>query len=126
MKAAIEERIKPVGKVLLAGAAELQAAAAAAVSTPTPVATVLVRPAGLQRRVHRLSRAARVGALRRSATTRLPGPRIAKGLDTLHIRTRSRASRARRASCHRRAAARISRTRRSCPRSTTMTSQAKP
>ena len=36
---AIDDRIKPVGRVLLMGDAELAAAAAAAVSAPTPVAT---------------------------------------------------------------------------------------
>ena len=35
---AIEERIKPVGRVLLMGDAELAAAAAAAVQAPTPIA----------------------------------------------------------------------------------------
>ena len=40
VQAAIDERIKPVGRVLLMGDAEL-AAAAAAVAAPTPVATVL-------------------------------------------------------------------------------------
>ena len=41
---AINERIKPVGRVLLMGDAELAAAAAAAVATPTPVATVMTGP----------------------------------------------------------------------------------
>ena len=41
---AIDERIKPVGRVLLMGDAELAAAAAAAVATPTPVATVMTGP----------------------------------------------------------------------------------
>ena len=41
---AIDERIEPVGRVLLMGDAELAAAAAAAVAAPTPVATVMTGP----------------------------------------------------------------------------------
>jgi cytochrome c5 len=41
---AIEDRIKPVGRVLMMGDAELAAAAAAAVAAPTPVATVMTGP----------------------------------------------------------------------------------
>jgi len=43
VQAAIEERLRPVGRVLMMGDAEL-AAAAAAVATPTPVATVMTGP----------------------------------------------------------------------------------
>jgi cytochrome c5 len=43
VQAAIEERIKPIGRVVLMGDAEAEAAAAAAV-TPTPVETVMSGP----------------------------------------------------------------------------------
>src|SRR4029450_10676257 len=46
VREAIEERIKPVGRVLLMGDAELAAAAAAAGATPTPGGAPLARPQG--------------------------------------------------------------------------------
>ena len=44
VQAEINDRIRPVGRVLLLGDAELAAAAAAAVKVPTPVATVMTGP----------------------------------------------------------------------------------
>ena len=84
VKAAIEERIRPVGKVLLAGAAELQAAAAA-VSTPTPVATVLSGPQVYNAACIVCHAPPGVGGAPPLGDKDAWGPRIAKGLDTLHM-----------------------------------------
>jgi len=84
LQAAIEERIKPVGRVLLMGDAELAAAAAAAVAAPKPVATVMTGP--------QVYNAACIVCHQRGATTGAPtvgdlaawAPRIAQGKDTLY------------------------------------------
>ena len=85
VKAAIEERIRPVGKVLLAGAAELQAAAAAAVTTPTPVATPLTGPQVYNAACIVCHAPPGVGGAPPLGDKDAWGPRIAKGLDTLHM-----------------------------------------
>jgi len=82
--AAIDDRIKPVGRVLLMGDAEL-AAAAAAVTAPTPVTTVMTGPQVYNAACivcHQppgLSGAPPVG----DATAW--GPRIAQGIETLYM-----------------------------------------
>ena len=84
LQAAIEERIKPVGRVLLMGDAELAAAAAAAVAAPKPVATVMTGP--------QVYNAACIVCHQPGATTGAPtvgdlaawAPRIAQGKDTLY------------------------------------------
>jgi cytochrome c5 len=84
LQAAIEERIKPVGRVLLMGDAELAAAAAAAVAAPKPVATVMTGP--------QVYNAACIVCHQPGSTTGAPtvgdaaawAPRIAQGKDTLY------------------------------------------
>jgi cytochrome c5 len=84
VQAAIEERLKPVGRVLLMGDAEL-AAAAAAVATPTPVATVMTGP--------QVYNAACIVCHQPPGTGGAPpvgdiaawAPRIAQGNDTLYM-----------------------------------------
>jgi cytochrome c5 len=84
VQAAIDERIKPVGRVLLMGDAELAAAAAAAVATPTPVATVMTGPQVYNAACivcHQppgLSGAPPIGDVAAWA------PRLAQGMDTLY------------------------------------------
>lgn len=85
VQAAIEERIKPVGRVLLMGDAELAAAAAAAVAAPQPVATVMTGP--------QVYNAACIVCHQPGATTGAPtlgdaaawAPRIAQGKETLYM-----------------------------------------
>ena len=84
LQAAIEERIKPVGRVLLLGDAERAAAAAAAVAAPKPVATVMTGP--------QVYNAACIVCHQPGSTTGAPtvgdaaawAPRIAQGKDTLY------------------------------------------
>jgi cytochrome c5 len=86
VQAAISARIKPVGTVLLLGDAELAAAAAAAVTAPTPVATVLSGP-----QVYNAAcivchqPPAGVGGAPPMGDVAAWTPRIAQGLDTLHM-----------------------------------------
>jgi cytochrome c5 len=85
VQAAIDDRIKPVGRVLLMGDAELAAAAAAAVAAPKPVATVMTGP--------QVYNAACIVCHQPGATTGAPtigdaaawAPRIAQGKDTLYM-----------------------------------------
>ncbi len=85
VQAAIDERIKPVGRVLLMGDAELAAAAAAAVAVPTPVATVMTGP--------QVYNAACIVCHQPGVATGAPtigdmaawAPRIAQGMDTLYM-----------------------------------------
>lgn len=84
VQAAISERIKPVGRVLLAGDEEL-AAAAAAVAAPTPVETVMTGP--------QVYNAACIVCHQPPGTGGAPpvgdmaawAPRIAQGKDTLYM-----------------------------------------
>ena len=84
VQAAIDERLKPVGRVLMMGDAELAAATAAAVATPTPVATVMTGP--------QVYNAACIVCHQPGVTTGAPtigdvaawAPRIAQGMDTLY------------------------------------------
>ncbi|MEO8464035.1 MAG: c-type cytochrome [Gammaproteobacteria bacterium] len=83
--AAIDARIKPVGHVLLAGDAELAAAAAAAVAAPKPEAAPLT---GVQ-----VYNAACIACHAPPGVNGAPpmgdaaawAPRIAQGVDTLHM-----------------------------------------
>jgi cytochrome c5 len=85
VQAAIDERIKPVGRVLLMGDAELAAAAAAAVAAPTPVATAMTGP--------QVYNAACIVCHQPPGTGGAPpigdmaawAPRIAQGMDTLYM-----------------------------------------
>jgi cytochrome c5 len=83
VQAAIEERIKPVGHVLLMGDAEL-AAAAAAVATPTPVATVLTGPQVYNAACIVCHEPPGVGGAPPKGDVAAWAPRIAQGVDTLH------------------------------------------
>ncbi len=85
VQSAIEERIRPVGRVLLLGDDELAAAAAAAVAAPTPVATVMTGP--------QVYNAACIVCHQPPGTGGAPpvgdvgawAPRIAQGMDTLYM-----------------------------------------
>ena len=85
VQAAIDERIKPVGRVLMMGDAELAALAAAAVTVPTPVATVMTGP--------QVYNAACIVCHQPGVATGAPtigdvaawAPRIAQGMDTLYM-----------------------------------------
>jgi cytochrome c5 len=83
-QAAIDERIKPVGSVLLLGDAELAAAAAAAVTAPTPVATVLSGPQVYNAACIVCHQPPGVGGAPPLGDVAAWAPRIAQGMDTLH------------------------------------------
>jgi cytochrome c5 len=85
VQAAISERIKPVATVLLLGDAELAAAAAAAVTAPTPVATVLSGPQVYNAACIVCHQPPGVGGAPPVGDAAAWGPRIAQGLDTLHM-----------------------------------------
>ena len=85
MQAAISERIKPVATVLLLGDAELAAAAAAAVTAPTPVATVLSGPQVYNAACIVCHQPPGVGGAPPVGDVAAWTPRIAQGLDTLHM-----------------------------------------
>lgn len=84
VQAAIDERIKPVGKVLLLGDEELAAAAAAAVTAPTPVATVLSGPQVYNAACIVCHQPPGVGGAPPVGDVAAWAPRIAQGMDTLH------------------------------------------
>ena len=121
VQAAIDERIKPVGRVLLMGDAELAAAAAAA-ATPTPVATVMTGPQVYNAACIVCHQPPGTGGAPPVGDAAAWAPRIEQGTDTLYMHA-LRASRARRASCRPKAGASISRTTRSKPRSTISSSR---
>jgi cytochrome c5 len=85
VQAAVAARIKPVGHVLLAGDAELAAAAAAAVAAPKPEAAPLTGP--------QVYNAACIACHAPPGLNGAPplgdaaawAPRIAQGIDTLHM-----------------------------------------
>jgi cytochrome c5 len=83
VQAAIEERLKPVGRVLLMGDSELQAAAAA-VTAPTPVATVLSGPQVYNAACIVCHAPPGVGGAPPIGDAAAWAPRIAQGLDILH------------------------------------------
>jgi cytochrome c5 len=84
VQAAIDERIKPVGRVLLMGDAELAAAAAAAVTTPTPVHTVMTGPQVYNAACIVCHQPPGVGGAPPVGDAAAWAPRIAKGMDTLY------------------------------------------
>lgn len=85
VQAAIDARLEPVGRVLIAGDEELAAAAAAAVAAPTPVETVMTGP--------QVYNAACIVCHQPPGTGGAPpvgdlaawAPRIAQGTDTLYM-----------------------------------------
>jgi cytochrome c5 len=83
VQAAIEERLRPVGRVLLLGDAEL-AAAAAAVTAPTPIATVLSGPQVYNAACIVCHTPPGIGGAPPAGDAAAWAPRIAQGLDTLH------------------------------------------
>jgi len=85
VQAAIDERIKPVGHVMLLGDAELAAAAAAAVSTPTPVAAKLTGPQVYNAACIVCHQPPGINGAPPMGDAAAWAPRIAKGLDTLHM-----------------------------------------
>jgi cytochrome c5 len=84
VQAAIDERIRPVAKVLLLGDEELAAAAAAAVTAPTPVATVLSGPQVYNAACIVCHQPPGVGGAPPVGDVAAWAPRIAQGMDTLH------------------------------------------
>ncbi len=84
VQAAIDERIMPVGHVMLMGDADLAAAAAAAVTAPTPVATVLSGPQVYNAACIVCHQPPGVGGAPPLGDVAAWAPRIAQGIDTLH------------------------------------------
>ena len=85
MQEAIDERIKPVGRVLLMGDAELAAAAAAAVATPTPVATVMTGPQVYNAACIVCHQPPGTGGAPPVGDVAAWAPRIEQGTDTLYM-----------------------------------------
>ena len=85
VQAAINERIKPVGRVLLLGDAELAAAAAAAVAVPTPVATVMTGPQVYNAACIVCHQPPGVGGAPPVGDVTAWAPRVAQGMDTLYM-----------------------------------------
>ena len=85
VQAAIEERIHPVGHVLLMGDSELALAAAAAVAAPTPVATVLSGPQVYNAACILCHAPPGVAGAPPLGDVAAWTPRIAQGSDTLHL-----------------------------------------
>ena len=84
VQAAIEERIKPVGRVLLMGDAELEAAAAA-VATPMPVATAMTGPQVYNAACIVCHQPPGTGGAPPIGDVAAWAPRIAQGMDTLYM-----------------------------------------
>ena len=82
---AIDERIKPVGRVLMMGDAELAAAAAAAVRVPTPVATPLTGPQVYNAACIVCHQPPGTGGAPPVGDVAAWAPRIAQGIDTLYM-----------------------------------------
>jgi cytochrome c5 len=80
---AINDRIKPVGQVLMLGAAEL-AAAQAAMSTPTPVAAAMSGPQVYNAACIVCHAPPGVGGAPPLGSTSDWAPRIAQGIEVLH------------------------------------------
>jgi cytochrome c5 len=82
---AIEDRIKPVGRVLLMGDAELAAAAAAAVTAPTSVAAPMTGPQVYNAACIVCHQPPGTGGAPPVGDVAAWAPRIAQGMDTLHM-----------------------------------------
>jgi cytochrome c5 len=85
VQAEINERIRPVGRVLLMGDAELAAAAAAAVAAPTPVATVMTGPQVYNAACIVCHQPPGTGGAPPIGDVAAWAPRIAQGMDTLYM-----------------------------------------
>jgi cytochrome c5 len=85
VQAAIDERIKPIGRVLLMGDAELAAAAAAAVTAPTPVATVMTGAQVYNAACIVCHQPPGVGGAPPVGDAAAWAPRIAQGKETLYM-----------------------------------------
>jgi cytochrome c5 len=85
VQAAIDDRIKPVGRVLLMGDAELAAAAAAAVAAPTPVATVMTGPQVYNAACIVCHQPPGTGGAPPVGDVAAWAPRIGQGTDTLYM-----------------------------------------
>ena len=85
VQAEINERIRPVGRVLLLGDAELAAAAAAAVVAPTPVATVMTGPQVYNASCIICHQPPGIGGAPAVGNVEAWRPRIAQGMDTLYM-----------------------------------------
>ena len=84
VQAAINERIAPIGHVVLMGSAELKAAAAAIVA-PTPVATKMTGPQVFNAVCIACHGPPGVGGAPVVGDAEAWAPRIAEGMDTLHM-----------------------------------------
>ena len=84
VQAAINERIAPIGHVVLMGSAELKAAAAAIVA-PTPVATKMTGPQVVNAVCIACHGPPGVGGAPVVGDAEAWAPRIAEGMDTLHM-----------------------------------------
>jgi cytochrome c5 len=85
VQAAIEERIKPVGRVALLGDEELAAAAAAIAAAPEPVDTVMSGPQVYNAACIVCHAPPGVGGAPPLGDAANWGPRIAQGIETLHM-----------------------------------------
>jgi cytochrome c5 len=85
VQAAIDERIRPVGRVLLMGDADLAAAAAAAVAAPKPVATVMTGPQVYNAACIVCHQPPGTGGAPPIGDVAVWQPRIAQGMDTLYM-----------------------------------------
>jgi cytochrome c5 len=85
VQAAISARLKPVGRVLLLGDEKLAAAAAAAVSAPTPVATVMTGPQVYNAACIVCHQPPGTGGAPPVGDAAAWAPRIAQGVDTLYL-----------------------------------------
>ena len=82
---AIDDRIEPVGRVLLLGDAELAAAAAAAVAAPRPVATPMTGPQVYNAACIVCHQPPGTGGAPPIGDVAAWQPRIAQGMDTLYM-----------------------------------------
>lgn len=85
VRAAIEDRIRPVGHVVLMNSAELKAEAAAAIVAPTPVPTKMTGPQVFNAVCIACHGPPGVGGAPVVGDAEMWGPRIAEGIDTLHM-----------------------------------------
>ena len=85
MQAAIDERIKPVGRVLLDGRRGARGRGSRRRRNPDAGRNRHDRPAGLQRRLHRLPSAPGTGGAPPVGDVAAWAPRIAQGMDTLYM-----------------------------------------